>query len=385
MKATIKTKPKPRKTKVTKVKKTSVSLISNTSLLRHLRLVEHKHTIKLIHHRHTSHFSLMFMLLALGLFLFAGDYPIAAITSSRDVQVNVVVTGPPPTEGSLITTPKSGDSFIDKSSLNVSGTCPVDTFVVIKNNDNLVGTVNCTSAGIFDIDIQLYVGENIIIAQNYDNYNQAGPASGSVKITVSKTNPVTGVVETPIVVPPIITPITPDNPSVIPGKDDNANCEKYDYGTLPSGDNPYVSIVCIPRLFNANIQQYMGVLVWSGVAPYAVSIDLGNAHEPILRSFSEKGYYRVAFTYKKSGKFNVAVKVTDQNNQISNVQAAVQVNGPTEDPIITGGSTNVSTWFETPVPIYVLAVAITLGFWGGDIFDRNFGPNKKTQRIRRAH
>lgn len=41
-------------------------------------------------------------------------------------------------------------------------------------------------------------------------------------------------------------------------------------------------------------------------------------------------------------------------------------------------------WFMTPVPIYILAVAITLGFWGGDIFDRKFGSGKYHLRTRKA-
>jgi len=41
-------------------------------------------------------------------------------------------------------------------------------------------------------------------------------------------------------------------------------------------------------------------------------------------------------------------------------------------------------WLMTPVPLYILAVAITLGFWGGDIFNRNFGANKHHQRYRRS-
>lgn len=384
MKKTVKPKPNQKKVSASKSKKSTVSLVGRGFLSKHFRLVEHKHTIKLIHHRHTSHFSLMLILVALGFFLFAGDYPIGAMTSSGDIQVNVIVPGDPPVEGAIITTPKNGDNIIDKSSINVSGTCPVDTYVVIKNNSILAGTVNCTTAGIFDIDIQIYLGVNKIIAQNYDNYNQAGPETSSVDVNLSMTSQV-GVVDKPqITEPPVVVPNIPDNPSVIPGKDDNSNCESYDYGALPSGDVPYISIVCIPRLFNANIQQYMGVLVWSGVAPYAVSIDLGNDTEPILKSFPDRGYYRVAFSYKKSGKYEIAAKLTDQTNHVSIIQTAVQVNGASDSPAPTPIASTGRIWFNTPVPIYALAVAITLGFWGGDIFDRNFGSNKKTQRIRRA-
>lgn len=41
---------------------------------------------------------------------------------------------------------------------------------------------------------------------------------------------------------------------------------------------------------------------------------------------------------------------------------------------------NLINWFNTPVPFYLLAVAITLGFWGGDLFDRKFGSGKNCRK-----
>jgi len=42
------------------------------------------------------------------------------------------------------------------------------------------------------------------------------------------------------------------------------------------------------------------------------------------------------------------------------------------------------TWFMTPVPLYILAVAITLGFWGGDIFNRRFGFSRYHRKSNRT-
>ncbi|HUC96726.1 MAG TPA: hypothetical protein VMR16_03640, partial [Candidatus Saccharimonadales bacterium] len=43
-----------------------------------------------------------------------------------------------------------------------------------------------------------------------------------------------------------------------------------------------------------------------------------------------------------------------------------------------------TSWFKTPVPLYIMAVALTLGFWGGDIFNRRFGAGKHLRRTKKA-
>lgn len=61
---------KPIKTKKTAIKKASVKLNNKKPKLISFKLSEHKHTGKLIHHRHTSHIALVGILLMTGLFLY---------------------------------------------------------------------------------------------------------------------------------------------------------------------------------------------------------------------------------------------------------------------------------------------------------------------------
>lgn len=51
---------------------------------------------------------------------------------------------------------------------------------------------------------------------------------------------------------------------------------------------------------------------------------------------------------------------------------------------ITDNAMSNITWFLKPVPLYILAVAITLGFWSGDLFDRRFGARRYGRRSRRT-
>ena len=347
--------------------------MSKKSLSRLLRLVEHKHSIKLIHHRYTSHGSLFVILSIVGLFLFSGSI-ITGAEPSVEVNVSAVVYASAPSTGAVITSPVNGIDIASQRIVTISGTCPQNTYIVVSNNGTLSGTVNCKSNGTFSLIVDILHAKNIISARNYDNLNQSGPVSDT--ITVYSDIDSNQVIQAPVI---------PDNPSVIPGLGEDSKCINYDYNTLPESDIPYVSVVCIPRLFNANTVQYMGILVWGGSPPYALDIDLSNGLEHILRSLPADGYHRIAFDYEKSGKYDINLRLTDQSNLIARTQTAVEVNGVIDKVVTTTTKNdNILSWFKASVPVYSIIVAITLGFWGGDLFDRRFGAGKNQEIIKRA-
>ena len=391
MKTTNTPKGKAKKRPASKSRKKLVLTIANKPALRHFRLVGHKHTFKLIHHRHTSHLALMVVLLVVGFFIYASGDIVNAQTSSSSVLVGTIVPGPPPDIGATITSPTDNTTIKDQNIIDISGSCFSNSFVIIKSNSIVVGSTACSNAGIFSLQVQLEVGKNILTALNYDNLNQAGPVTPAVTIFVTQTvvdN--TPIVSNNVISKPtqIFTPIIPDNPSIITGISTNiSSCNEYNPGSLPTGGEPHVSIVCIPRLFFPKIEQVMGVIVWGGTPPYALSIDFGDDadHQTSLLSLSSPGYTKVKFSYAIPDTYRVKFMVTDKDDKKAIVQTSVQVNGQTESPIssftkdILGGK----PWYESPVPFYLLAIAITLGFWGGDIFDRKFGASKhKSRKIR---
>lgn len=98
----------------------------------------------------------------------------------------------------------------------------------------------------------------------------------------------------------------------------------------------------------------------------------------MLISMAEPGYKTVSVNYAVPNVYKVMFRLKDNSDKESLVETAIQVSGTTD---ITTGSAMIENiiefgWFETPVPFYLLAVAVTLGFWGGDIFDRRFGSGK---------
>ena len=365
------------------------------------RIAEHKHTGKLIHHRYTSHFALFGLLIFLGVFMCINKNIVQAYAIGGSVEVGVVVTGNPPTVGAIITSPTDGITIKGDKNIDVKGICLKNSFVVVKNNDRVVGSTTCSSTGVFKLKIQLTVGKNILSALNYDNLNQPGPDSVPVTVTLSTIDTISNAGTSIIAIP--------SNPSVIPliGSSSasinpsatslSADCDSYDAGVLPTGGTPHIDVVCVPRLFGPNLEKTLGIIVWGGTPPYAVGIDWGDGLQNSLLSVRAQGYRKEHFSYKNAGNYNIILNLKDSNGSSAMVQTAVQINGR---PISAAGASSSSTaspaliasssskwldlsWLKLSVPIYILMVAATLGFWGGDIFDHYFGDNKKPHHKRR--
>lgn len=370
----IKPKTTPRGAKKqTKTTTKRVGLVYSKHLvLRHFRLVEHKHTAKLIHFKHTSHAALAGILVAIGFMLYISNNVAYSVTNGGSVNVSVIVPGPPPTIGAVITSPLDKDKFTDKQTLVVSGTCEVNTFVVIHDNDQLVGSDTCTAGGFFSLTIQVEAGKNVLSAMDYDNLNRPGPVTPTVTIFVLKSKPISP--SAPVVSTTTIkTPTLPINPSIIPGVSSvMSSCEDYKAGSLPTSGEVHIAVVCIPRLFGSGVQQVLGILVWGGTPPYAISINWGNGIENTLLSITEPGYYKSSFSYAFPGIYRVDFLIKDKDGESAVVQSSVQVNGTTANPTTNNITQDGISWLKTPVPLYVMAVAITLGFWGGDIFTRTY-------------
>lgn len=363
-------------------KRKAKKIVLTHTILRHLRLIEHKHTGKLIHLRHTSHVALIGILMVVGFFLFISGNVTSAETVGGTVSIGVIVPGPAPTVGVTITSPKNGAKLTDKKTITVKGTCLKELFVVIQNNNILAGSTMCANDGTFELQIQLQTGTNVLTALNYDNLNQPGPVTPSVTVYVTqKTNPTDNKVNTDS-----IAPVLPINPSIIPGVSaDFSNCNDYLPGKMSAGGDPHVAVACVPRLFGPKIQQVLGVLVWGGAPPYAINVDWGDGSESTLLMITTPGYKKESFSYASPGVYKITFKLKDANEKEAIVQTAVQVSGKTKTPLSSVTDDIFSTsWFKTPVPLYLMAVAITLGFWGGDIFDRGFGARKNRRRARKA-
>ncbi|MDB5165723.1 MAG: hypothetical protein JWM00_613 [Candidatus Saccharibacteria bacterium] len=355
-----------------------VELAVSRSKLRSFRLVHHRHTGKIVHPRHTSHLALAFILAIVGMVIYISRDITQALPPpvSQDVTVSAVVPGAAPTVGATITSPTDGATMTYQPTVQISGTCAPQTFVIVSSNASIVGSTICTSAGIFVLQVQLSLGVNVLTAKNYDDLNQPGPDTPAVTVTiVDKEKQATSAavnVRTESLVSPVL-------PTVL------LTCDSYQAPTISrSGDVPRVAVVCMSRSFEPKKQYTLGVITWGGSPPYALNIDWGDGSENTLLSLTSYGYKTVPFQYDNPGLYTITLKLTDKDGKTAYVQTTVRVNGETK-PFFAGlrDSFFRISWFETPIPLYSLAVALTLGFWLGDLFDRRFGITKAYKKTRR--
>jgi len=380
-----------------RVKKTVKLIHADRPGLKHFRLVEHKYTFKLIHHRHTSHSLLMLILVFIGFFMYASQVIVGATTSSQSILVGAIVPGPPPSKGASITNPKAGEKLIGNPITDISGICEAGTFVVVQDNGLTIGSINCDNQGRFNLQAQLQYGQNNLTALNYDNMNQVGPSTPVVVVILREAD--TEIPTPQEIIPTNVLQAVPDNPSIITGVSKLNDCVDYNPGELPTGGPVHVSIVCVPRLFFPGMKHQLGIIVWGGQPPYALSINWGKenideskeqsseSEEDTLISIEKPGYQLVNFNYVIPDTYRVTMRLNDKKGEEAVIQTAVQVNGQTGTTTTTTFVNEVTSgsWLKTPVPFYILAVGITLGFWGGDFFDRKFGAHKTNKIKPRKH
>lgn len=413
----MKSKARPKATRKKSIKKSvcktrAIQIIEADRLIwRRMKLIEHSHSWKVVHNRHTSHALLFLILLISGFFIFTNNFVAEAIevVKSGNVTIGMTVRDPAPKVGATILSPVDGATIVDKLVIDVSGVCAKNLFVAVKNNEMPAGSTVCTSTGTFLLQIQLQLGKNTISAKNYDNYNRPGPSTPEVTITAKESDK-PAVIE-PIEVPPMPSEEKRDNPSIVTTMASAETCEDFRAGELPEADEPHASIVCMPRLFLPGIQQSLGYLTWGGTPPYSLDVDLGDGNGVSRIMIPTKGYNTKKFSYVSAGVFKINLKLRDAVGLSAIAHAAVQVSGGLDEYLQpVDGSANSSSnnaseqnyinqggdaaksgvdallsgfvpWFQTPVPFYGVALAITIGFWGGDLFFRLYGakkmPNKK--------
>ena len=372
----------------------------NRGLLAHhiaaslISIAPHPHTGKSLHHRHTSHGTLLLLLLLTGILLFSnlGALRAYGVTRNGSHAITVNVTGKAPGKGATITFP--GNQTATKAPLvDVTGSCEASTVVATYNKGTLAGSSLCTSTGNYTNTIPLNNGENILQSENYDALNQAGPKTSQVIITkesnsaipgtsgipeIAKTDADITVVKNPVYTAPA--PQPSENPCYTQ-KDVDEKIESW----------PTIRVTCISRNIFAGETFGMPVKIIGGQAPFALSIDWGDGLAD-LKSVIDDQYHTYQHVYKDSGALSVKMKTTDALGVTSFMQTVVAVNGspagaPSTFASIAGGFESV--WSEAPVPMYWIAVTLVVGFWIGDIFHRYYTsakakPVKATVRRKRA-
>ena len=209
--------------------------------------------------------------------------PVNAATEQGSVGLEGRISSPAPTQAATISIPRSGQTF-NTLPVTVSGLCPNGLLVKLFKNNVFAGSVQCTS-GSYSLIIDLFDGQNELIARVYDALDQAGPDSNIVNV--------------------------------------NYNADK-------PGFVGRVSLTTTIAKKGANPGQ---VLTWpitvsGGDSPYAISVDWGDGKTPDLISQAFPGAFNIQHVYDNPGVYNIIVKATDKNGGVAYLQLVGVGNGP---------------------------------------------------------
>lgn len=393
-------KKKYNKSKKTTTKTTKVTPKVTKGLLAYhiaaslVSIAPHPHTGRSLHRRHTSHGALFVVLAITGVLLFnnLGALRAFGLQSSGSATVTVNISGDPPTLGADIVYPTT-NTTTKSPQIQVTGTCPPNLLVATYSNGIFVGSSVCSNAGEYATVIQLVVGVNILQSQDYDGLNQPGPVTAQVVITREQdpvVTPTTPDPEVPITAtapvdiapnptPPVVAPIAPQ-PTVNP-------CFDTSKTDALDPENPTIIANCIKRSVFTGDTVSLPIRITGGTKPYALWIDWGDGTTD-LKTVLNTDYHNYEHTYKTAGIFVIKLKTTDAKGVTSFLQTVVQVNGSATPGTTTSAFTNFTNglgtiWTEAPVPLYVAAVTLVLGFWVGDIFQRVFAKDVRRTKQRK--
>lgn len=219
----------------------------------------------------------------------------AQTQESGSIGVKGTISSPPPTRGATISLPGNGQTFT-AIPVTVSGLCPDDLLVKIFKNNVFAGSVQCKN-GSYSIIIDLFSGQNELVARVYDALDQPGPDSN--KVTVNFVDNRTGA----------------------------ASRVTLSSNFAKRGANPKEELV-------------WPIILSGGVGPYAISVDWGDGKPPDLISQQFPGTINIKHIYDSPGVYNIVIKATDKNGGVAYLQLVGIANGPlSQENGGAGGST----------------------------------------------
>lgn len=225
------------------------------------------------------------LLLGIGLVsLFTFSSVTAQSPNPQDGAIGVQgqISSPPPTQGATISVPTNGQGF-STLPVTVSGLCPNDLLVKVFKNNVFAGSVMCKN-GSYSVVIDLFNGQNELVARVFDALDQPGPDSNIVTVVFTDTR---------------------------------------------QGTTSRVSLTSNFAKRGANPGQTLTwpIILSGGEGPYAVSVDWGDGKTPDLISQQFPGTFDIKHVYDSPGVYNIVIKATDRNAGVAFLQLVGIANG----------------------------------------------------------
>lgn len=305
------------------------------------KISHHKHSGHVRPHEYTSYGPLAMLLLVVGVVLSVITVHADSGPGYGTIALSGIMPGKAPTVAATIDSPTTNQHFTT-SPLTVSGTCPVNTLVEIFKNDIFGGSVACSTAGNYSIDVDMLIGQNVLKAKVYDSLNQAGPDSNLVTIFYDA---------------------LPAQASSVSSLNLSASQLILSTDTVYRGVFPGQTLT-IP------------ITILGGVPPYAVNVLWGDSTNSVIPR-NDTLTFNASHVYSKPGTYRITLQATDGQSRVAYLTVAAIVNGT---PAIGFASTTPTTKISKVLvlwPLYTAMVAIVISFWLGEKREKHIlsGPN----------
>ena len=386
---------KTKKQSTTKKRKSSSRLAKSIRKLpkRNLKKAAIKRRIRKslpLHKRLILHPLSVMVILCVGVFLISWTFRVIADT----ITITATVPAPPLTQGAVITSPVDGAVFTN-SPIQVSGTCPDNSYINLYKNGSFSGAAWCAPDNTFSITTDLFVGQNTLNAQDYNITDSPGPITPSIQVTYT---------------PP--TSSSGSGSSTTPSQNKTTSSKKS--VTLQPSNQPitqapplYLASDFHFKSFAVNQKYNWGLDVEGGTPPYTVLIIWGDGQSSkmILKTYPP---FTISHAYKKAGYYSILVKVTDSKGNTSLMQLAALVRASKSPDVFTPGgianslssgssSSGISgnflqailndspAWLKFAWPSFIIVILMLFSFWLGERQEYHLLVPRKHQRSRTRH
>lgn len=262
--------------------------------------------------------------------------------ASGSVGLEGRISAPPPKQGATISSPGNGASF-SAVPITVTGLCPTGLLVKLFSNNVFVGSVVCAN-GSYTLQINLFGGQNELVARVFDALDQPGPDSNIVNVTY-------------------------------------VDAQFIQFGSSVNLSSDFARKGADP----GQVLEWP-IILTGGSGPYAISVDWGDGSPPDLITQTFAGTFKIKHTYKAAGVYKIIIKATDSNGSTAFLQLVGVANGKVNNSGASSGSgSNTSTtrikiiWW----PMLLLLPLIPLAFWAGQK-NELFAIRKQLEKTRDA-
>ncbi|MEJ0072547.1 MAG: hypothetical protein WDN27_00400 [Candidatus Saccharibacteria bacterium] len=335
----------------------------------HARIIKHRAAIIAkqarrsaypFHKRLLLHPLSTFILLCAGVFMAGWTYQVIAATL-----ISATVEAPALQAAATIDAP-SDKAVLTSSAVDVSGSCPSLSYVVLTLNGAFNGVAWCSGSGTYRITTSLYPGNNTLTIQDYNQTDLQGPPTPS--ITVVYQPPAAKATETHGSAGTTAAPAPADTaaPTVAAPL---LLTSDFHFQTFPSH-----------QTFTWQLD------LEGGTPPYTVTIDWGDSKTSKL-SFPGDPVFSIQHRYAAAGYYPVVIKSVDNAGQTHVTQlAALITDSSGKAPFLNTASSNGGTgtagtatnpggakrlanttkWLLLAWPFYLVIGLMALSFWLGE-------------------